>query len=73
MEPAVERVAMNAVVVTASGIAGADFTSPRESRNGSLRGGRRVIGFAMYGAGEVGDVANPISVAPPRGDGRIAA
>jgi hypothetical protein len=72
MEPAVERVAMNAVALTASGIAGADLALSRESRNGSLRGGRTVIGFAMYGAGEVGEVASAISVAPLRRGGRSA-
>jgi hypothetical protein len=73
MEPAVGRVAMSAVVVTASEIAGADFGSPLESRNGSLRGGRSVIGFAMCGAGEAGDVASVILAAPRRGEGRNGA
>jgi hypothetical protein len=73
MEPAVERVVMSAVVVTAIGIADADFALSRESRNGSLRGGRSVIGFAMCGAGEAGDVSSAILVAPLSGDGRNAA
>jgi hypothetical protein len=73
MGPAVQRVAINAVVATARRRAGADFALIRKSRNGSLRGGRSVIGFAMYGAGEVGDIKSAPSVAPPTGDGTSTA